>query len=280
LTLSLTTALLGILCKQWIQEYERDGSDSPRVALAVRELRYESLNYWKVPTILKSLPIFLQFAVIFFFMGVLDLLWSRHRKVAAWVTIFISFGILVLLSTTVAPAFHFARHHFNVSICAYKSPQSLAFFQLVVWLFGYNPKESNWLNYDIHRASILESTYMSSSLKNLDISPHTTDMVHHIYHCLMDRDHLSITTAISCLQEIYQARLGGHNLIHAALSEDLFAHLYLVLHKISDNLVVETGLRVIKAIPPQNLQPGDSARLNVVLSNCLNLMLYADSNSK
>ncbi|KAK0460669.1 uncharacterized protein EV420DRAFT_222678 [Desarmillaria tabescens] len=48
LTLSLMTVVIGILCKQWLGEYQKDPSLPYRETLAMRQLRYESFEAWRV----------------------------------------------------------------------------------------------------------------------------------------------------------------------------------------------------------------------------------------
>ncbi|KAF8643953.1 hypothetical protein AX16_008758 [Volvariella volvacea WC 439] len=75
------------------------------------------------------LPVLLQLAVIFFFAGVIDLLWHLHPVVAAIVTAIVGAMMFFLLFTTVAPTLHFfASYSFEDSHlpapCPYKSPQA------------------------------------------------------------------------------------------------------------------------------------------------------------
>src|SRR6266446_7680910 len=76
LTLSMATVLIGILCMQWLREFKRDAARSHKDAIAIRQMRFEGLLKWKVPMILSLLPLLLQFALVLFFAGVLDLLWA------------------------------------------------------------------------------------------------------------------------------------------------------------------------------------------------------------
>ncbi|KDR67793.1 hypothetical protein GALMADRAFT_1061877 [Galerina marginata CBS 339.88] len=143
LTLSMATVLIGILCMQWLREFKRDAARSHKDAIAIRQMRYEGLVKWKVPLMLSLLPLLLQLALVLFFAGVLDLLWSLHRLVAIVITIAVGMVLLVLLGTTVLPALqsHFTRDpYLQVGQCPYKSPQSWAFYRLslhVVQVYRY-----------------------------------------------------------------------------------------------------------------------------------------------
>ncbi|ESK84095.1 hypothetical protein Moror_11437 [Moniliophthora roreri MCA 2997] len=93
LILSLTSALFGLLCKQWVREHQRDTTTrTPGEALALRQLRRDSFEKWGVSSFLSALPILLEVALLFFFVGVLDLLWNRHHVPFAVCFVGISFN--------------------------------------------------------------------------------------------------------------------------------------------------------------------------------------------
>ncbi|KAK7014454.1 hypothetical protein VNI00_019348, partial [Paramarasmius palmivorus] len=148
LVFSLTAALFGLLCKQWIREHQRDPfTQSPEEALALRQLRRDSLEKWKVFAFLSALPILLEVALILFFMGILDLLWNLHPIpfIISLVAIVLSVGLYfttTLLPTLAVPkdqrwnikCGHFERLSFQF-ICPYKSPQAWIFYRLVCKVF-------------------------------------------------------------------------------------------------------------------------------------------------
>ncbi|EJD49959.1 hypothetical protein AURDEDRAFT_20414, partial [Auricularia subglabra TFB-10046 SS5] len=108
LCLSLSAALVGILCKQWLREYERDLGRSPETSLAVRHIRFQGLEYWRVGTIVTSVPIVLQFALALFLVGIMDLLWHLHAAVAGCVTAVAGVTLAFYLTTTFLPLFQYA----------------------------------------------------------------------------------------------------------------------------------------------------------------------------
>ncbi|KAI3619538.1 hypothetical protein WG66_016724, partial [Moniliophthora roreri] len=137
LILSLTSALFGLLCKQWIREHQRDTTTrTPGEALALRQLRRDSFEKWGVLSFLSALPILLEVALLFFFVGVLDLLWNRHRVPFAVCFVAISFSTGLYFLTTLLPTLMVPRDQtddiehvrFNQLsyqfICPYKSPQA------------------------------------------------------------------------------------------------------------------------------------------------------------
>ncbi|TFK44141.1 hypothetical protein BDQ12DRAFT_708156 [Crucibulum laeve] len=149
LTLSLATALVGILALQWIREYERYGTTSYKERLDIRQRRYEGIMKWQVPNILRGLPILLQSALILFFLGMLDLLQSLDYITMIILTIVVGLVFLVIVTTTVIPGIQliFVQRPFkgfvdsqSWSFCPYKSPQSWAFYQLVFQLASISYK--------------------------------------------------------------------------------------------------------------------------------------------
>ncbi|KAK7017013.1 hypothetical protein VNI00_018762 [Paramarasmius palmivorus] len=144
LIFSLTSALFGLLCKQWVREFQRDTPTStPAEALALRQLRRDSFEKWNVPAFLAALPILLEIALILFFVGILDLLWGLHRIpfIVSLVAVGLSAGlysITTLLPTLTIPkdqkwnisGRHFERLSYQF-ICPYKSPQAWLFYRFV-----------------------------------------------------------------------------------------------------------------------------------------------------
>ncbi|KIK52830.1 hypothetical protein GYMLUDRAFT_100553 [Collybiopsis luxurians FD-317 M1] len=127
LALSLSCAIIGILCKQWLREYQRDAALSPKDALMLRQTRLESFERWKVDDILSALPLLLQSALVLFFVGIVDLLWSLNTIVAIVLTCEIGVALFLVSMTTVFPSFALVM---NAKLpCAYKSPQAWIFYR-------------------------------------------------------------------------------------------------------------------------------------------------------
>ncbi|KAF8802718.1 hypothetical protein BYT27DRAFT_7260829 [Phlegmacium glaucopus] len=137
LTLSITTVLIGILCMQWLREFQRDTARSHKDAIAMRQMRFEGLLIWKVPYMLSLLPLGLQSALLLFFAGLLELLWARNRTVAIVISVAIGIVCLFLVATTILPALQSlltVDPHLRVGQCPYKSPQSWAFYRSTRYL--------------------------------------------------------------------------------------------------------------------------------------------------
>ncbi|EJD36892.1 hypothetical protein AURDEDRAFT_35085, partial [Auricularia subglabra TFB-10046 SS5] len=132
LTLSLTAALIGILCKQWVREYERDVGRSHEQALGVRQMKFEGLESWRVGEIVSAVPLLLQLALALFMVGILELLWRLHREVAATVSVVAGITLLFYIATSFLPLIQYLDLHFRRrgyllrtrSQCPYKSPQA------------------------------------------------------------------------------------------------------------------------------------------------------------
>ncbi|KAK0227457.1 hypothetical protein EDD85DRAFT_776810, partial [Armillaria nabsnona] len=77
LTLSLITALVAVLVKQWLHQYVAIVSDSSaRDRARIRHLRYAGLQAWQVPMIIGMLPVLLHASLALFFAGLAIFLFS------------------------------------------------------------------------------------------------------------------------------------------------------------------------------------------------------------
>jgi hypothetical protein len=142
LIIALSSALIGILCKQWIREYQRDPRISNQEAFELRQLRHQSWEAWRVPDIISSTSFLLQLALLLFFAGITDLLWSRVHvpTVAVVVTVAVGLSALFILLTIILPTCY---DLFQVILpnphtvewvklipCAYRSPLSRVLLSL------------------------------------------------------------------------------------------------------------------------------------------------------
>ncbi|KAI3605710.1 hypothetical protein WG66_012029 [Moniliophthora roreri] len=148
LVFSLTSALFGLLCKQWLREQQRDPpTATPAEALALRQMRRDSFEKWGVSPFLSVLPILLEVALLFFFVGILDLLWARHPIPFAFCLVSVALSAGLYFVTTFLPVLalflrlrrstlfnRLGYSRFTPSyyfICPYKSPQAWAVYQLL-----------------------------------------------------------------------------------------------------------------------------------------------------
>lgn len=215
LTLGLTAVLIGILCKQWLREYQRYENLSPKDAFPVRQMRYEGLLKWHTPKILSTLPLLLQAALVLFFGGLLDLLWHLNHIVASIVTAMVCMGLTTLVVTTALPFLQYLFHFSSLrssdepnSQCAFKSPQSWAFYLLGTWLVGLYGHvkmrlfggttlnylqlalwlpDLNWVTYDTRWQG--RGRYVESGISWFDKTfAQNLDAIYSIYHCLETMD--------------------------------------------------------------------------------------------
>ncbi|KAF9472741.1 hypothetical protein BDN70DRAFT_440589 [Pholiota conissans] len=145
LALSLATVVVGILCTQWIREYERDPPLDPKEALTLRQIRHEGLLTWKVPEILSVLPVLLHSSLVLFFAGLLDLLWSLNHTVAIFVTLISGVVFFFIVATTVLPTLQmlFVKDmRLRTSQCAYKSAQSWLVHRIVTFIVKLFARQS------------------------------------------------------------------------------------------------------------------------------------------
>ena len=83
---SLSSASVGILVKQWLNEYQAGISGESVEIARLRQYRLNHLVKWHVAEIVAILPVLLQISLALFFAGLLVLLWHLHHTVAAVAT--------------------------------------------------------------------------------------------------------------------------------------------------------------------------------------------------
>ncbi|TRM59201.1 hypothetical protein BD626DRAFT_508592 [Schizophyllum amplum] len=143
LTMSLSSALIGIVSKQWLREYLRDAGRSHETNLAVRQIKYQGLTRWYVGAIITTIPLLLQGALFLFLVGVIYLLWYLQPAVAAVISVQ---GILIVsffVATTVLPAAQFVfyesgRLHLHTTAqFPYKSAQAWLFLRMTLHIINF-----------------------------------------------------------------------------------------------------------------------------------------------
>ncbi|KAI5900628.1 uncharacterized protein SCHCODRAFT_02526951 [Schizophyllum commune H4-8] len=142
LTLSLSSALIGIVSKQWLREYLRDPGLSNQTNLGVRQVKHEGLSKWYVNAVITSIPLLLQIALFVFLAGVNYLLWHLQSKVAGAISAFSLIILVFFITTTVLPAVQYILAWFGrlqlhkTSQVPFKSAQSLLFLQMTVLIMN------------------------------------------------------------------------------------------------------------------------------------------------
>ncbi|OJT02862.1 hypothetical protein TRAPUB_6592 [Trametes pubescens] len=115
LILSLTSASIGIMVKQWLNEYGSGVSGTSRPASRMRQYRLNNLRSWHVEDVIVTIPILLQLALALFLAGLLILLWTLDDTVAAVASTLIGLLAVFTLTTIVLPL---VNHK-----CSYLTPQ-------------------------------------------------------------------------------------------------------------------------------------------------------------
>jgi len=95
ITLSLSSALIIILCKQWVQEYARDPALSSKEGLEFRQMRFQGLEKWKLPAMLSMTSVLVQAALLLFFAGILDMLWQFEYASSIAVSVSVALGFVL-----------------------------------------------------------------------------------------------------------------------------------------------------------------------------------------
>jgi len=128
LAFALSVSSVCILAKQWIREYEKDVVGTPCDAVRVRQMRYDSLEAWKVPQIIAALPVVLIVALLLVFTGLLVQLWHvNEHTTAIAVSAVVSFTALLVMITTFAPGLC-GNLRSRASFVPFRSPQAWLFF--------------------------------------------------------------------------------------------------------------------------------------------------------
>lgn len=118
LTLSLITALVAVLVKQWLYQYVAVVSDSsPRDRARIRHMRYAGLQKWQVPMIIDLLPFLLHVSLALFFAGLVIFLFSLGMKVAWLVSLISAATYIAYIIALILPLIH--------PYCPYKVPLRL-----------------------------------------------------------------------------------------------------------------------------------------------------------
>ncbi|KAK0444152.1 hypothetical protein EV421DRAFT_495005 [Armillaria borealis] len=127
LTLSLITALVAVLVKQWLHQYVAIVSDSSaRNRARIRHMRYAGLQTWQVPMIIGLLPVLLHVSLALFFAGLAIFIFSLGMKVAWLVSIIGAATYMAYVIALILPLIH--------PYCPYKVPLTLYIHRLYQYI--------------------------------------------------------------------------------------------------------------------------------------------------
>ncbi|KAH8799229.1 hypothetical protein DL96DRAFT_1638080 [Flagelloscypha sp. PMI_526] len=127
LSLSIATALLAVLVKQWCQAYTSVTPGSARDKCLTRQFRFDGLTKWKLPEIVGSLPLLLHLAFVVFFAGLSYFVYDLHRTLSSIVIISSILSIAAYFSAIVLPAIWLE--------CPYRIPILFRPARLAVYLY-------------------------------------------------------------------------------------------------------------------------------------------------
>ncbi|KAH0585820.1 hypothetical protein H2248_007108 [Termitomyces sp. 'cryptogamus'] len=127
LALSLSTALLTVLAKQWIQAYTSIVPGSARTRALIRHFRYKGLVDWRLGDIIESLPIILHSSVAIFLVGLALYASQFSSPICGMVASITAPTFLFYLGTSIIPAICLN--------CPYRLPFLFPLSELVVFIF-------------------------------------------------------------------------------------------------------------------------------------------------
>ncbi|KAG6835526.1 hypothetical protein H0H93_000537 [Arthromyces matolae] len=105
LTLSVTTALLTVLAKQWIQAYIEVVSGSAKTQAIIRQFRYDGLVKWKLGSIIEGLPLILHSSVGIFLIGLSLYVSQISLPICVVISCVTALTFAFYVATSMIPAF-------------------------------------------------------------------------------------------------------------------------------------------------------------------------------
>ncbi|PBK78431.1 hypothetical protein ARMSODRAFT_947339 [Armillaria solidipes] len=116
LALSLTTALVSVLAKQWLHHYMALPSGTPRERSLLRQFRFAGLQKWRVLVIIGLLPALMHTALAIFFVGLVIFLGPLRESIAWVVGTIMVVAYTAYLMAHVLPLF-FPQCPYRTSLC-------------------------------------------------------------------------------------------------------------------------------------------------------------------
>ncbi|KAF9033778.1 hypothetical protein BDZ89DRAFT_1111241 [Hymenopellis radicata] len=123
LSLSLITALVAVLAKQWLHQYMAITSGTSLDRSLLRQFRYEGLQAWRVPLIIGLLPALMHLSLGIFFIGLIIFLAQLYPASAYVVGLFALIAYSAYFASLILSAAH--------PQCPYKTPLSNQLYVLL-----------------------------------------------------------------------------------------------------------------------------------------------------
>lgn len=115
LVISLVTASLAILVKQWLREFLAVANPSPLARVRIRHLREPGIRGWKVYEIAAILPLFLQLSLGLFFVGLCYFTAAIHSSIG-YTTLPLVVGWALFLFTATLLPLYFPRCPYRTAV--------------------------------------------------------------------------------------------------------------------------------------------------------------------
>ncbi len=116
LALSLTTALVSVLVKQWLHHYMALPSGTPRERSLLRQFRFAGLQKWRVLVIIGLLPVLMHIALAIFFIGFVIFLGPLRESIARVVGTITVIACTAYLMAHILPLI-FPQCPYRTSLC-------------------------------------------------------------------------------------------------------------------------------------------------------------------
>ncbi|KAG6871876.1 hypothetical protein C0995_015465 [Termitomyces sp. Mi166 len=164
LALSLSTALLTVLAKQWIQAYTAIVPGGAKTRALIRHFRFQGLTKWKLGNIIESLPMILHSSVAIFLVG-LALYVSQLSTPICWIiSVIAALTFLFYIGSSILPAFDIA--------CPYRIAFMFSVAQPLVFALRMTRYAFSCLWYGLHgqKTLLLWPRMSKTSLKRAEHS--------------------------------------------------------------------------------------------------------------
>ncbi|KAJ3835713.1 ankyrin repeat-containing domain protein [Lentinula raphanica] len=136
LALSLATALLSVLVKQWLHAYENLPSGNAKERAMIHHFRYTGLFNWKVPEIIGILPLVLHISLGLFLIGLSLYVFELHSTLS-WIIITVTgIAFIIYLGSIILPSIWLDcpyRIPLLFTLCEYMKYS----FAVAIWYFKW-----------------------------------------------------------------------------------------------------------------------------------------------
>ncbi|KAG6919748.1 hypothetical protein DXG01_001582 [Tephrocybe rancida] len=127
LVLALSTALLTVLAKQWVQMYTSIVPGDGKTRALIRQFRFEGIQTWQLGSIIEALPLILHGSMAVFLVGLSLHVLQLSTPICGVVASITGITFLFYFGTSLLPAIYTG--------CPYRVPSIFPMAQLVVFAF-------------------------------------------------------------------------------------------------------------------------------------------------